>query len=188
MSQPRKVPPTIITKSHFNNDDKVEELPSHFDEALNDGAKGRYLSPKLDAKSNPGGLLNPETFRRLSISTVSSRGMSPSPLPRSSEPRTWRTSAHQFWIRSQSMILVILSQAFGALMNVITRVLELEGDDGMHPFQILFVRMGLTSLFCFAWMWWTNVPDFPLGTKEVRPLLVARGLTGFFGIYGMYCR
>lgn len=24
--------------------------------------------------------------------------------------------------------------------------------------------------------------------KEVRPLLIARGLTGFFGVFGMYCK
>ena len=70
-------------------------------------------------------------------------------------------------------------------MNVSTRLLELEGE-GMHPFQILFARMGLTLIFCCAWMYWKRVPDFPLGPKGIRMLLVARGLTGFFGIYGMY--
>ena len=36
-----------------------------------------------------------------------------------------------------------MSQFFGALMNVATRLLELDGE-GMHPFQVLFVRMGMT--------------------------------------------
>lgn len=79
------------------------------------------------------------------------------------------------------------SQLFGALMNVTTRLLELEGE-GMHPFQVLFARQGLTVIFCTAWMWWNKVPDFPLGKKEVRGLLVARSVTGFFGIFGMYCK
>lgn len=35
-------------------------------------------------------------------------------------------------------------------------------------------------------MWYTEVPHFPWGAKEVRVLLVARGMTGFFGIYGMW--
>ena len=72
-------------------------------------------------------------------------------------------------------------------MNVTTRLLELEGE-GMHPFQILFARMSLTLIFCCAWMYWKRVPDFLLGAKGIRLLLVARGLTGFFGIYGMYCK
>lgn len=72
-------------------------------------------------------------------------------------------------------------------MNVTTRLLELEGE-GMNPMQILFVRMGLTGLCCCIYMWWNDVPDFPLGPKAVRKLLVARGLTGFFGIFGMYCK
>lgn len=80
-----------------------------------------------------------------------------------------------------------ISQLFGALMNVTTRLLELEGE-GMNPMQILFVRMGLTGFFCCLYMWWKDIPDFPLGPKGVRGLLVARGLTGFFGIFGMYCK
>lgn len=57
----------------------------------------------------------------------------------------------------------------------------------MHPFQILFIRQGLTVILCSVWMWWSKVPDFPLGKKEVRGLLVARSFSGFFGIFGMYC-
>jgi hypothetical protein len=72
-------------------------------------------------------------------------------------------------------------------MNVATRLLELDGE-GMHPFQVLFVRMGLTMILCCAYMWYTKVPYFPLGKKEVRKFLVVRGLSGFFGIFGMYCK
>jgi hypothetical protein len=82
---------------------------------------------------------------------------------------------------------VTISQFFGALMNVTTRLLELEGE-GMHPFQVLFARMGITMVLCCSYMWYTKVPYFPLGMREVRWLLVVRGLTGFFGIFGMYCR
>lgn len=72
-------------------------------------------------------------------------------------------------------------------MNVTTRLLELEGE-GMDPFQVLFARQGLTVFLCTAYMWWTRVEDFPLGKREVRGLLVVRSVTGFFGIFGMYCR
>ncbi len=30
-------------------------------------------------------------------------------------------------------------------------------------------------------MWWVQVPHAPIGSKEVRLLLVARALGGFFG-------
>lgn len=37
-------------------------------------------------------------------------------------------------------------------------------------------------------MWYKNTEHFPFGLREVRPLLVARGLFGFFGVFGMYCK
>jgi hypothetical protein len=54
--------------------------------------------------------------------------------------------------------------------------------------QILFARMGITVLLASAYMWYAAIPDFPLGQREVRLLLVARGLGGFFGVFGMYCK
>jgi hypothetical protein len=69
------------------------------------------------------------------------------------------------------------------------RLLELEGNNGkgFHPFQILFARMGITVILASLYMWWKGTPDFPFGARGVRGLLVARGLTGFFGVFGMYC-
>jgi hypothetical protein len=42
------------------------------------------------------------------------------------------------WIRNKGVVLVLLSQAFGSLMNVATRILETDGSHGkaMHPFQV----------------------------------------------------
>lgn len=167
----------------------LHNAPSNFDLALNGGTNRTFLSPD-PAKAADVGLLDPEAFRRASISTISSlgvpsRGASPCPRAAPADDRTWRRSARLLWERNQGLLLVSISQLFGALMNVTTRLLELEGE-GMHPFQVLFARMLLTSIFCCAWMWWKKVPDFPLGAKGVRGLLVARGLTGFFGIWGMY--
>lgn len=79
-----------------------------------------------------------------------------------------------------------MSQLFGALMNVTTRLLELEG--GMHPFQVLFARMGITMVLCCLYMWYAKIPSAPFGLREIRWLLVLRGLMGFFGIFGMYCK
>jgi hypothetical protein len=67
-------------------------------------------------------------------------------------PRTLRHNASQrlgplqktgawlsaFWNRNKGPLFVLLSQLFGTLMNVTTRLLELEGNNGkgMHPFQV----------------------------------------------------
>jgi len=39
---------------------------------------------------------------------------------------------------------------------------------------------------CLLWMWYNSIPHAPLGVKEVRWLLVARGLGGFWGVFGLY--
>lgn len=181
----------ISTHNYDDHDDYLESLqniPSNFDLALNGSGTNRtYLSPHT-TKETSTSLLEPDTLRRLSVSTISTMGRarSLSPYPHtSSPPQTWRDKAWDFWDKNQGLFLVTFSQLFGALMNVTTRLLELEGE-GMHPFQILFARQGLTAIFCTAWMWYRKVPDFPLGKRAIRGLLCVRSLTGFFGIFGMY--
>lgn len=197
----------VTTQPTLGDEDDILEslqnIPSNFDLALNGRASrylsssplgtrnGRYVSPN-PPKDFDNSLLNPDALRRISISSIpshhiDSRGVSPYPATSIEDARTktWRSSLSDFWGRNQGLLLVTISQLFGALMNVTTRLLELEGD-GMHPFQILFVRMGITAAFCCIWMHYKKVEDFPLGAKGIRRLLVARGLTGFFGIYGMY--
>lgn len=192
MSQYRLLPQDSTSKLNLDDEDILESLqniPSHFDLALNGGPNRAFLSPN-PRKDVDASLLDPEAFRRLSISTVSSfgqpRGVSPY-LRQNREPKKWKDAFKNFWAQNQGLFLVTFSQLFGALMNVTTRLLELEGE-GMDPFQILFARQGLTSVLCTVWMWYARVPDFPLGAKPVRKLLVARSLTGFFGIFGMYCK
>jgi len=198
MSFPTQIPQTSITKT-TSLEYPLESIPSSLEVALN--GSGNILKPiNTSSKiADPGGL-DPDAFRRLSLSTISafsddgrtgrsgshvshSRYTSHSPAP----PKTWRVAIRQFWQRNRGLWLVTVSQFFGALMNVATRLLELDGK-GMHPFQVLFVRMGVTMILCCVYMWYTKVPYFPLGNKEVRKLLVVRGLSGFFGIFGMYCK
>jgi drug/metabolite transporter (DMT)-like permease len=52
--------------------------------------------------------------------------------------------------------------------------------------KILFARMSITVVLSSLYMWYTKTPHFPLGHREVRWLLVARGLGGFWGVFGMY--
>ncbi|KAK4496283.1 hypothetical protein PRZ48_012263 [Zasmidium cellare] len=100
----------------------------------------------------------------------------------------WRGKLQEFWIRNKGLVLMLIAQVFGTAMNVTTRLLEVEGNQGkgLDPFQILFVRMGITFLLSTAYMWWKKTPHFPFGMPEVRWLLVARGFGGFFGVFGMY--
>ncbi|KAI9889948.1 MAG: hypothetical protein M1814_004671 [Vezdaea aestivalis] len=46
--------------------------------------------------------------------------------------------------------------------------------------------MSITSILCFAYMYFNKVPYAPFGKREVRGLLVARGVGGFFGVTGLY--
>lgn len=58
---------------------------------------------------------------------------SPAPLP-----RTWKDWILLFWARNKGLVLVVLAQLFGVMMNVTTRLLEMDGSSGpgMHPFQV----------------------------------------------------
>jgi hypothetical protein len=198
MSVPTQIPQTPITKT-TSLEYPPESIPSSLEVNLinqSDTLKPSNIPGKV---ADPGGL-DPDALRRLSFSTISglsddgrtgrsgshvsqSRYPSHSPIP----SKTWRVAFRLFWQRNRGLGLVTMSQFFGALMNAATRLLELDGE-GMHPFQVLFVRMGLTMILCCVYMWYTKVPYFPLGKKEVRKLLVLRGLSGFFGIFGMYCK
>lgn len=84
--------------------------------------------------------------------------------------------------------MVILAQLFGVMMNVTTRLLETEGghEAGMHPFQILFVRMIATVFLSGLYQWLAKVEHAPFGRPEVRKLLVLRSTGGFFGAFGLY--
>ncbi|KAJ9310020.1 hypothetical protein DTO217A2_306 [Paecilomyces variotii] len=118
-----------------------------------------------------------------------------SPSPAGSEfeahyvtpPTTWRGILWTAWLQYKGMIMVMLSQFFGASMNVMTRLLEIDGahGKGMDPFQILFARMSITAIASYAYMWYAKVPH-PLGTREVRWPLVLRAFGGFFGVFGIY--
>ena len=51
---------------------------------------------------------------------------SPARTPR----RTFHGRLQSFWITNKGLALVLISQLFGTLMNVTTRMLEMEGNDG----------------------------------------------------------
>jgi hypothetical protein len=54
------------------------------------------------------------------------RHASCSPAP----PRTFHGRLQIFWVKNKGLALVLIAQLFGTLMNVTTRMLEMEGNDG----------------------------------------------------------
>lgn len=73
-------------------------------------------------------------------------------------------------------------------MTMTTRLLETGFETKFHALQIIFVRMLATSILGCLYMWYKKVPDFPLGRRDVRGLLVLRGLAGFTGLFCSYCK
>ncbi|PWW72243.1 hypothetical protein C7212DRAFT_360286 [Tuber magnatum] len=106
-----------------------------------------------------------------------------------SSPRAGRA-----WMWSKSVVynnrgslLVLLSQFFGSIMSLCTRVLETSfPEHRMHAMQILFVRQSVTTVVVVILMAFRSVEHAPWGPWGVRWLLVARGLGGFFGVFGLY--
>ncbi|KFY26702.1 hypothetical protein V493_03923 [Pseudogymnoascus sp. VKM F-4281 (FW-2241)] len=91
---------------------------------------------------------------------------------------TWKST----WSSNKGLIFIVLAQAIASSMDAIVRFLQ-QGEHKMHPFQIIFARMGMTFVLSSLYMWWTNVPDFPLGRADVRGWLVVRAMFGFFGLF-----
>ncbi|KAK6194355.1 tRNA (adenine(58)-N(1))-methyltransferase non-catalytic subunit trm6 [Pestalotiopsis sp. IQ-011] len=134
--------------------------------------------------------LSPFSFDGRLTPLSSVRGPSPAPHFRSppagqSFKQGVRSSFWSQWHRNGGPMLIVLSQLFGAIMNLSTRVLELE--DNLHPMQILCARMTATVSVCFVYMWYRPIPSAPWGPREIRPLLVLRACSGFVGLYGMWC-
>jgi hypothetical protein len=152
----------LATAFHNNSTDTLSNLSVYSADNENERISGRLLFP------------NPSTR----TSYLSSRS------------KSWRTRIQDFRIENRGCGLVLLAQFFGAGMGAATRLLETDGahGKGMHPFQILFVRMAITVTCSSCYMWWARVPDAPWGKREIRSLLAMRGIGGFFGVFGFYCK
>ncbi|KAF7512423.1 hypothetical protein GJ744_001358 [Endocarpon pusillum] len=170
--------------------------------------EARWKGQSLDT---PGSNIHPRPSLESTYSQVSELAVhfaelrhARQPLLSSSHNNTWRpfpvalaASHHRhgirgfldaFWLRNKGVVLVLLAMVFGSGMNVAARLLETDGGHGkaMHPFQILFARMSITVLLTLFYGFYTRIPNFPFGSKAVRLLLIARGVGGFFGVFGMY--
>jgi drug/metabolite transporter (DMT)-like permease len=93
--------------------------------------------------------------------------------------------AASFIQRNMGMFLIATAQLFFATMNLCAKLLA-TADLPIHPLEIIFVRMAVTWLGSLAYLHINRIPGTPFGPKGVRLLLVARGLFGFFVLFGMY--
>lgn len=91
-----------------------------------------------------------------------------------------------FWTRHRASAIVLASQISAAIVHSFVKTLE-GGPDAVGPYQILLVRMLVTGLGCSLYLWRSAVPEFPLGPRDVRPLLLLRAVGGILGAGGMYC-
>lgn len=179
-----------------NSSDASSPIVQDNKQAANGKSHNGWLSAPLSAPIRPH---SPDTLSNLSTDEYEQlrpgrssrrtngglRSPSQSPYP---SLKGVRGSLQTFWVRNKGLAYMLLGQVFGCLMNVTVRLLEIEGNKGkgLHPFQILFARMGITFVLASGYMWYKKTPHFPFGLPEVRWLLFARGFGGFFGVFGMY--
>lgn len=132
------------TEEHYSKGSPVITSAERKDDSERVKAQN-FLGLPLDFSSSH----SPETFSDISTYSADhdrragrlpsgepARGYSRSPAP----AKTWRNRWATFWARNKGLVLVVISQAFGALMSLSTRLLETEGSHGssMHPFQVRF--------------------------------------------------
>lgn len=93
-----------------------------------------------------------------------------------------------FLARHKPSAVVLASQISAALAHGAVKALESrDGDDAVDPFQILLIRTFITGVGCSLFLWHQRVPEFPLGERQVRPMLLLRAVGGILGAGGMYC-
>jgi drug/metabolite transporter (DMT)-like permease len=129
--------------------------------------------------SNPNG--DESSIRTMSYQTTGAVSEDRVEEP-SSKAAYWRST----WHNNKGACLILLAQLVGASMDAMARYLQ-QGETKFHPFQVIVARMGITFVLSSIYMWYTSVPDFPLGAKSVRGWLILRAVFGYGGLYCLYC-
>lgn len=127
-----------------DDEDVFADLPCPYHNKQSfDGIRDTLQIPTLHHPRSPSpGAASELSFEEIRTGRSSSRGRahrgtSRSPAP----PKTWKDRIHASWVRNKGLALVLVAQIFGTLMNVTTRLLEVEGNNGkgLHPFQVRLV-------------------------------------------------
>ncbi|RPA74040.1 hypothetical protein BJ508DRAFT_418792 [Ascobolus immersus RN42] len=113
-------------------------------------------------------------------------------IPRNPRTRPMPASRFQriktFSKQNYGILILVLAQFFASLMALIARYLSISLPPGQNfnSLHICFVRMSITALMSYVWMWKAGVPHAPFGPKGVRGLLCFRALAGFTGLVSLY--
>jgi hypothetical protein len=102
--------------------------------------------------------------------------------------RSLKQSLIAFYDRNFGLVLVFLAQTCGSIMNTAAKLLATGYETKLHAMQIIFIRMLCTTILGMLYMAYHRTPDFPLGKRGIRGLLVLRGFCGFVGLFGLYCK
>ena len=158
MTLPPPQPAADEVKASFMSADRVDSEVFALNTLTPTPSLDRHQKPKSLSFSNGGFLsapltgpvrpLSPDTISNLSIDEYEQirpgrpsrqldgdgRRISDSPAP----PRGFKGKLQSFWIRNKGLAFMLLGQVFGTLMNVTTRLLEIEGNKGkgMDPANV----------------------------------------------------
>jgi len=102
--------------------------------------------------------------------------------------RLWRRfskRASQLYRDNLGLLLITAAQAFFAFINLFVKMLT-STDDPVPALELIWIRMAITYACCIAYMLIRKVDHPWAGPPGVRWLLVARGVSGFFGLFGIY--
>lgn len=149
MSRPVTSVPGSLAKAAKTNDDIQLDVDKTFtgqEYGVPKQTESYFLEPpQFRAPHRP---LSPDTLSNLSVEEFDQLG------PRNDEPSVWLDGGHQAlksswaakwqarlhasWVRNAGLFYMLLAQVFGVMMNVTTRLLEIEGNKGkgLHPFQV----------------------------------------------------
>ncbi|KAG1744999.1 drug/metabolite transporter superfamily [Suillus paluster] len=83
------------------------------------------------------------------------------------------------------MLFIISAQFTTACMYISVKLLNTL-EPSVHTLEIITIRMVVTFICCVIYMIIMRIPNPIIGPKGVRTLLVIRGITGFFGLCGVY--
>ncbi|RGP62690.1 hypothetical protein FSPOR_9077 [Fusarium sporotrichioides] len=131
-------------------------------------------------------LLAPETINGAASPSPSTSSFTSSIEISGSDFASSWAKLQDVYSQNLGLFYVLLAQLFASIMSMTTRLLSTGFETKFHALQIIFVRMLATALIGSFYMWREKVPDFPLGPREVRGLLVLRGMAGSVGLFGLY--
>lgn len=184
-----------LPANRVNERSPLLEASNPFERA-EEGGRGIIHQPSRDSLLSARSFIDHEAQRsRSSRGANESAGQNLSPsgsqIPTTGDEEDERPSwrRNDFVNRNLGLLLLLLAQLNYSTMGFAYQILARITAHTAHPvtpLQVIFARMSLTWIGCVIALRVTNTPHPMLGPPEVRRLLVARGIVGFFGLSGFY--